>query len=750
MIMRAKQRAQAPSNESGSDTSLGSGESPLELTPELELGFDPGQWADERSDERGAGGRRVLGIALSLIATTWIGWSAWSAGRTLGGEPFSSPLVVQWIAIATGPLALLGLVWLIFGRTRRKESERFTRSVVAMRAEARSLEALLEVLSQRLSDSQNSVRTMAEELMGLGDNATGKLDGITRSLDESGRLLAERGSALDLAAESARNDIAVLLDDLPRAEETARLLSDRLRTIGSDSAARSSELRVAIDALANEARSADQAISGSSERIAAQLESITSASSGASDRVGAVEASLQGALDTLLARMADTLDQVRAGIDAQAASIIALVEQAEAGIARSGAESSAALASNTERADTAIQRIAQNLVQQEEASRRMIAEIEGGLAQVDSRVAALASNGDERARRFLAALHETRAALDSISDQAGSQDDALAGLVGRSNELREQVDRLAEVTNALRPEVDSMRESAIEANAKVASTGVQLATQRDQLDALLATIGDGTGDAQGQLIELSASISRTRNDAAALANETGPALVAALLQVKEAASHAAERAREAIGAVIPETAGKLSERARDALVRTVEDVVLTQMRTVETVAARAVDAARGASDQLSRQMLSLGQSAAALEAHLEKTSEDQRERDSEAFARRVALLIDSMNSAAIDVGKILSDEVDDKAWDAYLKGDRSVFTRRAVRLLDGSEIRAIRAHYESDREFGQSANRYVHDFEAMLRRVLAERDGGMIAVTLMSSDMGKLYAALAQVIERKR
>ena len=30
--------------------------------------------------------------------------------------------------------------------------------------------------------------------------------------------------------------------------------------------------------------------------------------------------------------------------------------------------------------------------------------------------------------------------------------------------------------------------------------------------------------------------------------------------------------------------------------------------------------------------------------------------------------------------------------------------------------------------------------------MLAERDGGMIAVTLMSSDMGKLYAALAQAV----
>jgi hypothetical protein len=109
-----------------------------------------------------------------------------------------------------------------------------------------------------------------------------------------------------------------------------------------------------------------------------------------------------------------------------------------------------------------------------------------------------------------------------------------------------------------------------------------------------------------------------------------------------------------------------------------------------------------------------------------------------------------MHSAAIDVGKILADEIDDKSWDAYLKGNRGVFTRRAVRLMGGSEARALRSHYESDLEFQRSSNRYVADFEAMLRRVLAERDGGMIAVTLMSSDMGKLYAALAQTVDRRR
>jgi len=149
-------------------------------------------------------------------------------------------------------------------------------------------------------------------------------------------------------------------------------------------------------------------------------------------------------------------------------------------------------------------------------------------------------------------------------------------------------------------------------------------------------------------------------------------------------------------------------------------------------------------------MLTIGQSASALEAHLERNQQDQRQHDSDEFAKRVSLLIDSMHSASIDVGKILADEVDDKNWAAYLKGNRGIFTRRAAKLLGGGETRAISAHYEADAEFAASVNRYVADFEAMLRRVMAERDGGMIAVTLMSSDVGKLYAALAQAVERKR
>jgi hypothetical protein len=182
----------------------------------------------------------------------------------------------------------------------------------------------------------------------------------------------------------------------------------------------------------------------------------------------------------------------------------------------------------------------------------------------------------------------------------------------------------------------------------------------------------------------------------------------------------------------------------------VREGVEAKLLELDSVATRAVETAREASDRLTAQMLSIGQSAAALEAHIERSREAQRKDSGEEFARRVSLLMDSMNSASIDVQKILSDEVDDKAWANYLKGNRGVFTRRAVRLIGNSETRAITAQYENDPEFQESVNRYVHDFESMLRRVLAERDGGMIAVTLMSSDMGKLYASLTQSVDRRR
>jgi hypothetical protein len=748
---------------------------PLNLTSDemiVEPAFDQDEWVERSSDERGAGGRQVLGIALFVLAALWLAFCAWSAGRTLAGQPLSSPQVAQWLAVAAAPLALLALAWLTFGRTRRKEAERFTHSVIAMRTEARSLEALLEVLSQRISDSRTELTMISQHLMQLGDQATGKLGGLTREFDASTDKLKLHGEALDRAAESARNDMAVLLDDLPQAEQTARAIAEQIRSVGSESADKTQILGGQVKELAERTTEADRLIAEATDRLAARLAEIDAAGTTAASRVDEAQSSLTGTLDVLLERTSATLHEIRGGIDVQAAAVSALVEQASAGIGRAGADSAESLASTISHANASIESLSSRVAEQDRASQSMMAEIERGLALIDERFSQLATQGDQRANHFLESLTLARTQLDTLAAETGTQDSAIGAIAERTVLLRETIDRLTgdirdglgaaigeaqggadrlvEAAAGVKPEIGWIRDAVVETGEKLSNTGNLISEQQDRLTALLANVDDGVGDAQSKLTELASMLAQVEREAASISGETGPALVASMVQVKEAAAHAAQRAREAIEAVIPESASKLSNETRDALEVAIRESVEDRLRDVENVAARAVESARAASDRLTGQLLTLGKSAAALEQHIVQTKQEQREQDSEAFATRVALLIDSMHSAAIDVGKILSDEMDDKAWDSYLKGNRGVFTRRAVRLLDGSETRAIRAHYDSDLEFQRSVNRYIHDFESMLRRVLSERDGGMIAVTLMSSDMGKLYAALAAAMDKRR
>ena len=185
-------------------------------------------------------------------------------------------------------------------------------------------------------------------------------------------------------------------------------------------------------------------------------------------------------------------------------------------------------------------------------------------------------------------------------------------------------------------------------------------------------------------------------------------------------------------------------------------VRVLQGRGAELVARleEAIDSAAAASRetaiQMRDQLAKVDELAGNLENRVARARERAEEQVDNDFARRTALITESLNSTAIDITKVLSADVSETAWASYLRGDRGIFTRRAVSLLDSAEARAVQQHYETDTEFHGHVNRYIHDFEAMLRQLLSTRDGHALGVTLLSSDMGKLYVALAQGIERLR
>ena len=758
MSMRADRAEAPPQGETGWATSEAN------FAP-----LAPDAFQDETDPPRSRGSR-ILAALLVLLALGWLGVSGYALSQAWPGESLIA--WTGWAATVSAPLILLALTWLIFGRSTRRETERFTRAVVSMRRESQALESVLAIVAGRLQENRAVLSEEAARLMTLGDEASDRLGRVTHFLARETAELDRKAQALDAAAANARVDIGALMSDLPRAEEQARTAAEAMKQAGVSAHQQAAALEGHLAALTARSREADETVGSAAQRLAAQVARIESSTGAAAERIDQAAAQMNAAVDGAMSRAADSVDQARSGLEAQGQTMLAMIEQSRAAFDQAGVDAVQGLSERLEQIGSKLEGLAGQLAQQDAASRTLVAAIAERLTEIDGQIAAVGRSGDEQAAQLsqsLAGLHELTRALQrdldqgqkAASDLIGRSREMSAALAGFTGQLREelpaalagvqsQAERTEAAVQAVLPSVEAVQSAAALTAGSLADGEASVARQREALDALLVKVEQGAATAEAQLQALTASLTETDGAATRLAHETGPQLVEALVRVRETANQAAAHARDAIAAAIPESAAALAEASRQAVAGAVAGPVQEQLAEIAAAAQRATAVARQASERLTRQLLVIGETAALIE---DRIAEDQGQREQQAaenLTRRVSLLIEALNSTAIDVNKILSNEVADTAWAAYLKGDRGVFTRRAVRLLDSGEAREIQRHYEEEPDFRDQVNRYVHDFETMLRRVLADRDGATLGVTLLSSDMGKLYVALSQGIEKLR
>src|SRR3954471_23238131 len=284
------------------------------LGPPVEAEAEPPQALPEPVPARRPAGARLLGALLILLALGWVG--AVGAWLWQTRPPLSLGNGIAWTATLAGPLALLALLWLMFGRTSRREAERFSRAVEAMTAESRALESVLEIVAGRIEDNHAKLRGEAERLMSLGDEASDRLGRVTYYLSKETATLDQKAAALDAAAAAAKVDIGVLLHDLPRAEEQARAVAQAMKEAGLDAHGQASALEAELSALTARGREADEVLGGSAQRLAAQVARIESGAAAAAATMGEASSNMNDAVDAAMARAAEAVDAARAGLDA--------------------------------------------------------------------------------------------------------------------------------------------------------------------------------------------------------------------------------------------------------------------------------------------------------------------------------------------------------------------------------------------------------------------------------------------------
>jgi hypothetical protein len=710
----------------------------------------------------------ALAIVAALSSFAGLGWLALPAVQA-GMEPVA---LVQLIAALCVPPLLIGLLYLLAMRNSRSEARRFGATAQTMRAEAALLERAVAALSRKIAENRAALAEQTDILIAMGDRAAEQIAEVAGTVAHQSATLDSSSRTLTLAAGETERRVSIVLASLPKAHEEMRGLSERVDAAGLLASQRAASLDTQLSALSERGREADQIAGGAAERLAAHIARMEATSETASARLEAVTGQMSAEVDTVLDRAASAVDEARKGIATQGEAILAMLSANQAALDRAGRDTAEALGERMATIEEAIGRIGTRLGEEHSRGDALFAGLSTGVDRLDRELQVLHAAGMDRTQGLAASVRALHGSVDAMSEALNIGDTIAHRVIATSEELLTALDASAREIDETLPEALARLDARITASRQIVAGAkpelLALVTAAESTHDAIEAIADVVSQQRDTLAKTQASLLETLETggerAHALeeivdetiattrrfAEDAAPQLVDALLRVRETAVAAADHAREAIAGIVPGATRALEEASTIALRRAMDETVRRQLGELATTTEAAVGAATRASERLTQQMLQLAESTGKVEAQIEAGRAAREEADGDNFARRVSLLIEALNSNAIDITKVFASDVTDSAWAAYLKGDRGVFTRRAVRVLDSGDAREIHRLYDEDDGFRDNVNRYIHDFEAMLRQILVLRDGSPLGVTLLSSDMGKLYVALAQAIERLR
>lgn len=708
-------------------------------------------------------------FSVIALALGWIGFAAYLMVQRGFRLPGLEQIPFAAASIAT-PLILLGILYLILARGSMGEADRFARISAQLRTEADALDMRLAIVNQQLDTARQTLREQAGLLEEYGGAASQNLEAAAKTLTQHASTSAQQAEIIERAGLSLATQFGRLVDAMPDVETRTNRVASAL-SLGSDTLEEKVDrLEARLDSLSRLLDEARTRTTTTTQSLTAQLMRIQDATRSASDEVTGMADISANRIDAAIEIARKAIDEAGVALDMRSTELNMLVEQSRSSLGSIGGQAVLAYGESIAQIETRLRALDDMVQERAEAisdiARTMSLRIET-LSDEFAQLQSVSVAGSERMAEAMESLTQRTHNLDAALNSGNK---AAEGMIARTEgllmaldasvreldeghpaalaRLNEKIDNSQRLLSVIMPEIEHLEAMASSVLGHARESEELLSGQQRKLRELLHSGENTLAGCREQVDALNLAIESADTGARRLSDSAGPQMVATLLRIKDTAEQAGERAKEALFNAIADAGNHIGDASEQAMNDRLGDVFRARIEEVSAVAERAVQAAHAASDRLMRQLITIADTTAAIEQRITEADSVAQKREQDSFSHQSATLIDSLNSIAIDVTKILAGEVSDTLWAAYLKGDRGVFSRRAVRLIDSTEAQAIWTLYQRDANFHEGVNRYVHDFEAMLRTILPTRDGSSIAVTLLSSDLGKLYVALAQAIDR--
>jgi hypothetical protein len=195
---------------------------------------------------------------------------------------------------------------------------------------------------------------------------------------------------------------------------------------------------------------------------------------------------------------------------------------------------------------------------------------------------------------------------------------------------------------------------------------------------------------------------------------------------------------------VADVADLASARVR-AWDKNIEDRTRELARATDDVLAKGREVAEAVESQtrgLKRAVAEAGDIRKALEEEGRRVSVDD-------FLRRATFISERLQSLAVDMSRVLETPITEDDWKRYQSGESGVFVRKMLGFREKPRLAAIAQRYSQDSEFRDYVNRYLADFEGLVKEARQRDHRNVLSTTFLSSDIGKLYLLLGRALGRE-
>ena len=632
-------------------------------------------------------------------------------------------------------------------------ADALSRRTAELESRMKSLESLDAELSDRLEERHRRLSSLAESseteaartgdaLIRNADLLESRAETAIRQSHETGEAIARQIQDLNrLVAETietAQGHFSKLANDLSEQSQRADSISH------SHAESVLSEVRQAINGFASRLQAFETMTREAGTRLSEEITGFSDQFDGSAANVSARAEKSVDDLTRLARALADQADMVAKSASAAAENM------GEAGSRMD--ERTANLGQVLEEMRHRVDEVTDRL----ETERSALADISEASAgtvldaadRFREQSAALSRQAEETGERLALSAQGLGAEIARLDSQGSTAAESLGAtletLRREGSAMMHTLHQTAETISAAQGALAGERESAIEQSAEGARRLLDISQNLEQQVAQLSEAGtetrthlediaSGFRTAAGSILEAA----QTASEGAQSSSRTfEKSLSSAISKGMREVGHSMDTLNTMFNAEVSELQDQLSGSLDAVLAQLKQAAAEANEESRELSERMAADA-----DRMLERLNSFVGKSEAVEKRLVAASQNE-------FVRTSSLLVESLQSASVDIGKILDTELPDDAWQRFLSGDRSIFSRRAVRLADRDTRARVAEHYEKNAEFRATVQKFIRDFEAMMELIAGRDHNSTLSVTLISSDMGKLYVLLGQALRK--